>query len=120
MLTTEQQQQIDNWLQVHPVINNQAERYEAIRNAAGKRLAKALLLRDTEEVSEAIDNMERTINQCCPDSAEKVFALLHLGKLYDLYMQGYDDFAIAVLRFSAIMPANAAIACNEHESGIDI
>lgn len=121
LLMSEQQKQVDNWFQFHPVINDQAERYEAICNVAGKRLAKALLLRNTQEVSDAIDNMEQTINQCCPDSVEKEYALEHLDKLYKLYMQGCEGFAITVLRFSVIMPANAAIACNEHEvSGLEI
>lgn len=103
-------QKIDNWFSNYPPFGDQFQRYEKIRDIAGKRLARAILL-DEDDLEEAMHMMEQTIYECCPNSHERKYALLNLEVIDRL---ANEEECINLLRFAVVMPAIAAISCNEN------
>jgi hypothetical protein len=72
-----------------------------------------MLDKEAESIDEELNDMEQVIYRCCPDSIERDYALEQLSTICDAFYQEGADAAICILRFGVIMPANAAIACNE-------
>jgi hypothetical protein len=107
----EEAQQIENWFVSHPPFGDQSHRYELVRQA-GKELTFALCL-DEGRYEDAWHSMQKTILENCPDSIERDYALKHLGSLEEPSCLDDPELLMQILRFQVVMPANAAIACNE-------
>ncbi|MBW4666496.1 MAG: hypothetical protein KME60_03370 [Cyanomargarita calcarea GSE-NOS-MK-12-04C] len=111
MLTSVNQKDIDNWFIYHQPKGDQVDRYQVIRDV-GKKVAIAIFDSGLD-LAEAVIELGETIIRLCPDGVEKVYAMGHCRTINRIFRERGAYHAICCLRFQVIMPANAAIACNE-------
>jgi len=105
-------EQINNWFTYHPPTEPQRKAYEVIRNDA-RRLAREMAQQAAGPGAFAM--VAETFRDVCPAGQDLVYALGVLQIAEDDYKRGNEEGAFAGLR-TAIMWANAAIACAPPES----
>jgi hypothetical protein len=114
MLTSVNQKDIDNWFIYHQPKSDQVDKYQVIRDV-GKKVAIAIFNPqiEMEDFKNAVEELKETILRLCPESSERQYALFHCSFVYELFDIHGSHHTMERLRFQVIMPANAAITCNE-------